>query len=55
MQIRHIENKDKQKALSLMREFYASDAVSTNGSEEIFVRDVDECLSENPYSEMERE
>ena len=35
----------------MMRVFYASPAVSTNGSEEIFRADVDACLSVDPYLE----
>ena len=47
--IRFIEQKDKEKVLALMREFYASDAASTNGSEQIFENDIDTCLSNGPY------
>ena len=47
--IRFIEQKDKEKVLALMREFYASDAVFTNGSEQIFENDIDTCLSNSPY------
>jgi len=32
-----------------MRKFYASDAVHTNGSDEIFSNDVDACLSDSPF------
>ena len=35
----------------MMREFYASDAVYTNGSDEIFERDIDECISPSPYAD----
>lgn len=35
----------------MMRTFYASDAVSTNGSDDIFRADVEACISENPYAE----
>lgn len=37
--------------LEMMRSFYASPAVYTNGSEEIFRRDVEGCLSGSPYLE----
>ena len=37
--------------LAMMRTFYASPAVLTNGSEEIFAADIDECVSDNPYLE----
>lgn len=33
----------------MMRVFYASPAVITDGSEEIFNNDVDACIGENPY------
>lgn len=33
----------------MMRGFYASDCVSTNGSEEIFNSNVETCLSESPF------
>ena len=35
----------------MMRGFYASAAVSTNGSEEIFLADIDNCIGDNPYLE----
>jgi ribosomal protein S18 acetylase RimI-like enzyme len=37
--------------LAMMRTFYASPAVLSNGSEEIFAADIDECVSDNPYLE----
>ena len=37
--------------LAMMRTFYASPAVLTNGSEEIFAADIDACVSDNPYLE----
>ncbi len=37
--------------IDMMRVFYASPAVSTNGSEEIFRRDVEQCINDNPYLE----
>ena len=49
--IRYMEEKDRQQIIEMMRIFYASDAVFTNGSEEIFKADIDNCLSENPYIE----
>ncbi len=36
---------------SMMRVFYASPAVLTNGSEEIFSSDIENCINENPYLE----
>ena len=35
----------------MMRAFYVTDAVSTNGSEEIFDSDVDACAGNSPYAE----
>ncbi len=49
-----INNLTKEHAdavINMMRVFYASPAVSTNGSEEIFRRDVEQCLSDSPYLE----
>lgn len=40
-----------QEVAEMMRVFYASPAVSTNGSEEIFRRDIEACLSDSPYLE----
>jgi ribosomal protein S18 acetylase RimI-like enzyme len=42
---------DRETVLSMMRAFYASPAVLTNGSEEIFAADIDACVSNNPYLE----
>lgn len=41
----------KAEVMEMMRVFYASEAVLTNGSDEIFSADVDECVSESPYAE----
>lgn len=49
--IEKIINKDRAEILEMMREFYASDAVSTNGTEKIFNADIDNCVNENPYLE----
>ena len=51
IKIRFIEENDRQKILELMRVFYASPAVSTNGSDEIFGADIDACVSDSPYLE----
>ena len=37
--------------LKMMRVFYTSPAVHTNGSEEIFAADIARCIEENPYLE----
>ena len=49
--IRHMEEKDRNEVLNMMRVFYASEAVLSNGSEEIFAADIDHCLSASPYLE----
>ena len=42
---------DKREVLLMMREFYPSPAVFTNGSEEIFEADFDNCIGDSPYIE----
>lgn len=49
MTIRSMEEKDRRAVIDMMRVFYASEAVSTNGSQEIFESDVDACTSASPY------
>ncbi len=49
--IRSINEKDKPCILEMMRAFYASPAVFSNGSEEIFNNDIDNCINDNPYIE----
>ncbi len=49
--IRKMEENDRMEVTEMMRVFYASDAVATNGSEEIFKNDIDGCVSNNPYLE----
>lgn len=51
MKIRIMEIGDCAAVTDMMRGFYASDAVLTNGSDEIFSADVSECVSESPYLE----
>lgn len=46
-----MEEKDRQSIVEMMRIFYSSDAVFTNGSEEIFDADITNCVNENPYLE----
>ncbi len=50
-QIRNMEEKDRQQILEMMRVFYASEAVLSNGSDEIFNADIDNCVNDNPYLE----
>ena len=42
---------DRDEIMDMMRVFYSSNAVATNGSEEIFKSDIDACVSDNPYLE----
>lgn len=49
--IRVMEEKDRGAVIELMRVFYASEAVLTNGSEEIFNADVDACVGDSPFAE----
>lgn len=49
--IRAMEEKDRSHVLQMMRVFYASPAVLSNGSEEIFEADIDNCMSDSPYIE----
>ncbi len=46
-----MENKDRDIVIDMMTVFYASNAVKTNGSLEIFTNDVDTCISDNVYLE----
>ena len=41
----------KEAVLEMMRVFYTSPAVLSNGSEEIFQNDIDNCIGESPYLE----
>ena len=49
--IRGMEEKDRSRVLEMMRVFYASPAVLSNGSEEIFESDINACLGDSPYLE----
>ena len=49
--IRGMTAKDKSRVIEMMRVFYASTAVLSNGSEEIFSNDVENCINDNPYLE----
>ena len=42
--------KDAPAVLDMMRVFYASPVVLSNGSEEIFRNDIEACVSDNPYA-----
>ena len=45
-----MEASDKDAVTDMMRSFYTSEAVYTNGSEEIFSNDVDACVSDCPFA-----
>lgn len=47
--IRKIEEKDRAGVADMMRVFYASNAVASNGSEKIFNNDIDACLDDSPF------
>jgi GNAT superfamily N-acetyltransferase len=49
--IRLMEEQDRQTVLEMMRVFYASEAVLSNGSEEIFEADFSHCVNNSPYLE----
>jgi len=49
--IRLMTGKDKSTILEMMRLFYTSPAVFTNGSEEIYINDIENCINDNPYLE----
>ena len=49
--IREMEEKDRKQVLEMMRVFYASPAVWSNGSEEIFEADFAACISDSPFLE----
>ena len=49
--IRHMTAEDKVVVINMMRVFYASPAVLSNGSEEIFLNNVENCLNDSPYLE----
>lgn len=49
--VRVMVAEDKSNVLEMMREFYASPAVFSNGSEEIFLNDIENCINDNPYLE----
>ncbi|MBQ8821475.1 MAG: GNAT family N-acetyltransferase [Lachnospiraceae bacterium] len=49
--IRLMTKNDADSVMEMMRVFYTSPAVYTNGSEEIFRADVENCVNDNPYLE----
>lgn len=51
IEIRPLCSADRPAVLKMMRAFYTSPAVLSNGSEDIFQKDIDACLSDNPFLE----
>ena len=51
MKIEVMTGRHREEVLEMMRVFYASPAVATDGSEEIFRADFDACVGPNPYLE----
>ena len=49
--IRPMTKEDTETVIDMMRTFYASPAVLSNGSEEIFAADVNECVGNSPFAE----
>ena len=49
--IRMMTSEDKETVMDMMRIFYASPAVLSNGSEEIFESDIENCVNDCPYLE----
>lgn len=49
--IRAMQENDRNEVIEMMRVFYASPAVFSNGSYEIFTSDFDNCIGNSPYLE----
>lgn len=50
-EIHRMTETDRTEVLKMMRVFYNSDAVLSNGSEEIFNADIENCVNGSPYLE----
>lgn len=50
-EIRQMHINDKKEIIAMMKVFYSSDAVFTNGSDEIFENDFLNCINNSPYLE----
>lgn len=46
-----MRKEDKDEVYKMMEVFYSSDAVYTNGSKDIFINDITNCINDNPYLE----
>ena len=51
MNIEFMRKEHAEAVIEMMRTFYTSPAVHTNGSEEIYRADVENCINDNPYLE----
>lgn len=51
MTIRPLQKADADSVIEMMRTFYRSPAVLSDGSEEIFQNDVENCYGDSPYLE----
>lgn len=51
MTIRKMMEQDREAVLAMMRVFYTSPAVLSDGSEEIYNADIDFCVGDSPYLE----
>lgn len=51
LEIKNMQRIHAKEVISMMRVFYSSSAVLTNGSEEIFCNDVEQCVNNSPYLE----
>ena len=49
--IRVMTIKDKPSVIEMMRAFYSSTAVLSNGTDEIFSNDIENCINDSPYLE----
>ena len=49
--IRVMKIEDKAAVFEMMKVFYASPAVLSNGSDEIFSNDIENCINDGPYLE----
>ncbi len=49
IELRRMSEGDRAEVIEMMRAFYSSPAVYTDGSAEIFNADIDNCLNDSPY------
>ena len=51
MIIQEMKKEHTDEVFQMMKVFYSSPAVSTNGSAEIFMSDIQNCINDNPFLE----